>query len=226
MTNKKSTPKVWALSDEADWRACVEYETKCVVVGDLKVQVLQMEELPVAASLFMLAEMDANVTEISGTRLWTGSHFLSRYLWHHPELVQGKHILELGAGTGICSIVSSKLGAVKCLATDGDEQVVELLAKNVYMNTVEDVVTARSLFWGDEPSAQTLLDEFPDALTNVDIVLAADVTHDVVEKQIIDSGLKFKEIKLPAESVADATVELEECPVEDAERAKLYYITK
>jgi hypothetical protein len=65
-------------SDEADWRACVEYEIKRVVVGDLEVQVFQMEELPVAASLFMLAEMDANVTEISGTRLWTGSHFLSR----------------------------------------------------------------------------------------------------------------------------------------------------
>ncbi|CAH0488086.1 unnamed protein product [Peronospora farinosa] len=260
---KRSTPKVRTLSDEADWRACVEYETKCVVVGDLKVQVLQMEELPVAASLFMLAEMDANVTEISGTRLWTGSHFLSRYLWHHPELVQGKRVLELGAGTGICSIVSSKLGAVKCLATDGDEQVVELLAKNVHVNMVEDVVTARSLFWGDEPSTQTLLDEFPDALTDVDVVLAgdvlyksellpllfdtvtqvlmldntervfvlchiprADVTHDVVQKQIIDSGLKFKEVKLPAQSVADATVELEECPVEDVERAKLYYITK
>lgn len=65
-------------SNEADWRASVEYETKRVVVGDLIVKVFQMEELPVAASLFMLAEMNANVTEISGSRLWTGSHFLSR----------------------------------------------------------------------------------------------------------------------------------------------------
>lgn len=65
-------------SDEADWRACIEYETKTVIVGDLAVKVFQMEELPVAASLFMLAEMDANDMEISGKRLWTGSHFLSR----------------------------------------------------------------------------------------------------------------------------------------------------
>ncbi|OWZ24785.1 hypothetical protein PHMEG_00053 [Phytophthora megakarya] len=221
-----------------------------------------MEELPVAASLFMLAEMDANVTEISGTRLWTGSHFLSRYLWRHPELVRGKRVLELGAGTGICSIVSSKLGAVKCLATDGDEEVVGLLTKNVQVNGAESVVTARSLFWGDEPSAQTLLEELPDAL-DVDIVLAgdvlyksellpllfgtvtrvltsddverafvlchiprADVTHDLVKKQITDSGLTFEEVNLPAEDVADAAAELEECPVEDVERAKLYYITK
>lgn len=64
---------------DGDWRACVEYETKAVRVGgDLEVLVFQMEELPVAASLFMLAEMDANETEISGKRLWTGSHFLAR----------------------------------------------------------------------------------------------------------------------------------------------------
>ncbi|KAL3668694.1 hypothetical protein V7S43_005990 [Phytophthora oleae] len=250
-------------SDEADWRACVEYETKRVVVGDLEVQVFQMEELPVAASLFMLAEMDANVTEISGTRLWTGSHFLSRYLWSHPELVKGKRVLELGAGTGICSIVSSKLGAVKCLATDGDEEVVGLLAKNVQVNKADGVVTARSLFWGDEPSAQTLLEEFSGALTDVDVVLAgdvlyksellpllfatvtrvlkadeaerafvlchiprADVTHDLVQKQIIESGLKYEEVKLPAEDVASAAAELEECPIEDVERARLYYITR
>ncbi|GMF37089.1 unnamed protein product [Phytophthora fragariaefolia] len=189
---------------------------------------------------------------------------LLQYLWRHPELVKGKRVLELGAGTGICSIVSSKLGAVKCLATDGDNEVVELLAKNVQVNEAEGVVTARSLFWGDEPSAQTLLEEFPRALTDVDIVLAgdvlyksellpllfatvtrvltasddvnrafllchiprADVTHDLVQKQILDSGLKFEEVKLPAEDVANAAAELEECPQEDVERAKLYYITK
>lgn len=67
-----------ASSDDGDWRACVEYETKEVRVGGLQLQVFQMEELPVAASLFMLAEMDANSTEISGKRLWTGSHFLAR----------------------------------------------------------------------------------------------------------------------------------------------------
>ena len=80
MTNERGTYVDTARdsTDEADWRACVEYEVKRVVVGDLEVQVSQMEELSVAASLFMLAEMDANVTEISGTRLWTGSHYLSR----------------------------------------------------------------------------------------------------------------------------------------------------
>ncbi|CEG42754.1 Predicted methyltransferase [Plasmopara halstedii] len=251
-------------SDEANWRACVEYETKRVSVGNMEVLVLQMEELPIAASLFMLAEMDANVTEISGTRLWTGSHHLSRYLCFYPELVCGKRVLELGAGTGICSIVSSKLGAVRCLATDGDNEVVELLSRNVQLNDMENIVIARSLFWDDETSAQTLLKEFPDALSDVDIVLAgdvlyktellpllfatvvrvltsddavvrvfvlchiprADVTHELVQREIVAWKLKFKIVELPAKDVADATSELKECPVEDVERAKLYYITR
>uniref|UniRef100_M4B2J8 FAM86 N-terminal domain-containing protein n=1 Tax=Hyaloperonospora arabidopsidis (strain Emoy2) TaxID=559515 RepID=M4B2J8_HYAAE len=264
MTNERGTYVDTARdsTDEADWRACVEYEVKRVVVGDLEVQVFQMEELSVAASLFMLAEMDANVTEISGTRLWTGSHYLSRYLWHHPELVQDKRVLELGAGTGICSIVSSKLGAMHCMATDGDEEVVELLAKNVHVNEVENVVVARPLLWGDEPSTQMLLEEFPSAFSDVDVVLAgdvlyksellpllfttvmqvltvdgkgrafvlchiprADVSHELVQKQIIGSGLRFKEVELPAENETDAAVKLEECPEEDVRRAKLYVIT-
>lgn len=171
--------------------------------------------------------------------------------------------MELGAGTGICSIVSSKLGAKKCLATDGDEEVVELLAKNVLINGEENVVTARSLYWGDEVSTQTLLKEFPCALMDVDVVLAgdvlykcellpllfatvtqmlsmnddverifllchvprADVTHDLVQKQIVLSGLKFCEVQVPPEDVASVAAELAECPVEDVERARLYYIT-
>ncbi|RLN92800.1 hypothetical protein BBJ28_00010265 [Nothophytophthora sp. Chile5] len=240
-TSRSRSASASASSDEGDWRACVEYETKRVAVGGLEVQVFQMEELPVAASLFMLAEMDANAAEISGTRLWTGSHFLSR----------------------VRSIVASKLGATRCLATDGDAEVVELLAKNVEVNGAVDVVTARSLFWGDEASTETLLTEIPDAFAATDVVLAgdvlykrellpllfatvtrvltspdsnrafvlchvprADVTHDVVQKQIEASGLQFEEVTLPAEDVADATAELEECPMEDVGRAKLYYITK
>ncbi|RLN52381.1 hypothetical protein BBJ29_001078 [Phytophthora kernoviae] len=53
----------------------------------------------------------------------------------------------------------------------------------------------------------------------------AGVTHDLVQKQIVDSGLQFEEVKLPAEDIADAAAELEECPEEDVKRARLYDIT-
>lgn len=177
--------------------------------------------------------------------------------------MQSKRVLELGAGTGICSIAAAKLGATACLATDGDEEVVALLAKNVQVNGEDARVATHSLFWGDAPATKTLLTAFPDAFVDTDLVIAgdvlyksellpllfstvvevltastrpspafllchiprADVTHERVQEQIRDSNLRFEEVALPTDG-AEAAEELEECPPEDVERAKLYYITK
>ena len=62
---------------EANWRQCVEYEVKEVTVGMHNVFVYQMCELSLGATFAMLPEMDTEKTEISGTRIWTGSLALS-----------------------------------------------------------------------------------------------------------------------------------------------------
>lgn len=98
-------------------------------------------------------------------------------MWQRPELVRGKRVLELGAGTGICSIAAAKLGAERCVATDGDEEVVTLLAKNVQVNDVQAQVSAHSLFWGDAASTDALLKEIPDVFASADVVLAGDVLY-------------------------------------------------
>jgi predicted nicotinamide N-methyase len=98
-------------------------------------------------------------------------------LWQRPELVRGKRVLELGAGTGICSITAAKLGAVRCVATDGDPEVVALLDKNVQVNDAQAQVLAHSLFWGDAASTSALLLEIPDAFRSTDVVLAGDVLY-------------------------------------------------
>lgn len=77
-------------------------------------------------------------------------------------------VLELGAGTGLVSIVAARLGAPKVLATDGDSMVCEALAKNVGLNGVNEIVTVRKRLWGDEID----MDE------NFDLVVGADVTYD------------------------------------------------
>ena len=52
--------------------------------------------------------------------------------------VRGKHVLELGAGTGLVSIVCARyLGAQLVLATDGDEGVVEALKTNLSLNGLD-----------------------------------------------------------------------------------------
>ncbi|RPB17620.1 S-adenosyl-L-methionine-dependent methyltransferase [Morchella conica CCBAS932] len=77
-------------------------------------------------------------------------------------------VLELGAGTGLVSIVAARLGAPKVLATDGDSMVCEALAKNVHLSGVSETVTVRKRLWGDEIE----MDE------DFDLVVGADVTYD------------------------------------------------
>lgn len=72
--------------------------------------------------------------EISGQRLWEGSLLLCNYLLEasrckpgdeRAELnVEGKAALELGAGTGVVSMLVHGLGASTVVATDGDERFV------------------------------------------------------------------------------------------------------
>ena len=41
------------------------------------------------------------------------SSWLCRHLVDNPALVRGRHVLELGSGTGLCGIVAAKLGAAE-----------------------------------------------------------------------------------------------------------------
>ena len=81
--------------------------------------------------------------EISGQRLWEGSLLLCAYLVEHCsnsnnkkstdttthtgarkfELdLTGKSVLELGAGTGVVSMLAHRLGASPVIMTDGDDK--------------------------------------------------------------------------------------------------------
>lgn len=73
--------------------------------------------------------------EISGQRLWEGSLLLCAHLLEacggsnrdgeqeQPELdLNGKAVLELGAGTGVVSMLAHGLGAVPVVVTDGDKR--------------------------------------------------------------------------------------------------------
>ena len=67
--------------------------------------------------------------EISGQRLWEGSLLLCAYLVQactkrgKEKLdLKGKAVLELGAGTGLVSMLAHSLGAAPVVMTDGDDK--------------------------------------------------------------------------------------------------------
>ena len=82
-------------------------------------------------------------------------------------------MVELGAGTGLPSIVAALLGG-DVVATDLEENVV-LMETNIDLNCrlISDVcVRAQALSWGDEAAAAALTAEAP-----IDVIIAADVVY-------------------------------------------------
>ena len=62
---------------------------------------------------------------------------MSEYLQNNEAIVNGKQILELGAGAGLPSIVSAILGATNVVVTDyPDEDLIENLKFNIAENEV------------------------------------------------------------------------------------------
>ena len=80
-------------------------------------------------------------------------------------------MLELGAGIGNVSILIDKLNlAAVVVATDGDDDTIELLDSNVAR--VQSKVIVRKLYWGQHAGFKS---EFPDLF---DILVAADVIYE------------------------------------------------
>lgn len=87
---------------------------------------------------------------------------------------QGKTILELGSGTGICGIVSSMLGASRIILTDKfqDTRARQLVQDNVDANRLDSSkVSIRKLVWGE-------LNEDVCRGMRVDHIIASDCFYD------------------------------------------------
>jgi SAM-dependent methyltransferase len=66
----------------------------------------------------------------TGATVWPASLVLIKYL-EKTGLVAGRHVVDLGAGTGVTSIAAALLGAASCVCTDGEEPVVRLSRDNI-----------------------------------------------------------------------------------------------
>ncbi|KAH8164798.1 hypothetical protein CIB48_g3453 [Xylaria polymorpha] len=119
----------------------------------------------------------------TGHRTWEAALHLGSYLLTNSgrDLIKGKSVLELGAGTGFLAILCAKhLGARHVTTTDGDENVVDYLKENLALNDIdnEKIVTARTLRWGDELRGTWVEQEC--SSDPYDVVIGADITYDKV----------------------------------------------
>jgi len=80
---------------------------------------------------------------------WAGGQALARYVLDHPQIVRGKQVLDIGAGSGLVGLAAVKAGAAPVLAADIDAFACTAIRLNAQANdcalavTDEDKIGAR-----------------------------------------------------------------------------------
>jgi predicted nicotinamide N-methyase len=65
---------------------------------------------------------------------WAGGQALARYLFDHPDVVRGRSVLDVGAGSGLVAIAAACVGARSAIAADIDPRAVAVIARNASAN--------------------------------------------------------------------------------------------
>jgi len=112
----------------------------------------------------------------TGAVMWDAAVVLAKYLERHVgrEGLARKSVIELGAGLGLVSAVSSLLGA-RTYATDGDPRVLARLRMNLEENTKNQTdypASVQQYRWGDEKADVV-------ARAPYDYILASDILYQV-----------------------------------------------
>lgn len=87
----------------------------------------------------IVVRMDPGMAFGTGTHETTALSVRMMEEYLHP----GDHVLDIGCGSGILSIIAAKLGARHVTGIDNDPEAVRAASENVVMNGTADIVTIR-----------------------------------------------------------------------------------
>lgn len=104
---------------------------------------------------------------------WASGLAVARYLAEHPHWVQGKRVLDFGAGSGIAGIAAARAGALEVVACDLDPLALQACQANAVLNGV-------TLGYSSDFFAEA--DRF-------DLILVADVLYDRANLPLLDAFL-------------------------------------
>ncbi|USQ94673.1 class I SAM-dependent methyltransferase [Caulobacter sp. RL271] len=109
------------------------------------------------SGLMRLAEADPDFGSPYWARPWGGGLALARYVLDRPDVVAGKRVLDLGAGSGLVAIAAALAGAGEVRAVDVDSYAVAAARLNAAANGVTMEVAQTDLLDGDPPDAELML---------------------------------------------------------------------
>ena len=82
---------------------------------------------------------------------WAGGQALARYVLDHPEIVLGKIVLDIGAGSGLVGLAAVAAGAAQVTAADIDEFSCAAIRLNAAANDRQLTVTQDDLIGTQGP---------------------------------------------------------------------------
>jgi predicted nicotinamide N-methyase len=109
---------------------------------------------------------------------WAGGQGVARYLRENPDLVAGRRVLDLAAGSGLIAITAMLTGAAEAFANDIDPTAEAAIALNAELNGVAVTFTGGDLVGGPTP--------------DIDLILAGDVFYEQ------EMGVRFHAFLLDA----------------------------
>jgi predicted nicotinamide N-methyase len=112
-----------------------------------------------------LLNLDPNTPFPFWAKLWPSSIALLDVLKAHPHLIQNKHVLEIGAGIGLPSLMMAPI-TKSIQISDHDLEAVALLQKNIEHLQLQNA-EALQLDWNNIPKNM-----------NPDVVILSDVNYD------------------------------------------------
>jgi predicted nicotinamide N-methyase len=109
----------------------------------------QTVTLPSGRSMAFLALKTSRTDpDLTGQILWPGCTLLMHWLDRHIAEFHGKSVIELGAGTGICSLFIAKHEQPsQILATDGSMPVIDLITQNITFHQLSSLVKSSQMKW-------------------------------------------------------------------------------
>ena len=119
-----------------------------------------------------LLNLDPNTPFPFWAKLWPSSIALLDVLKAHPHLIQNKHVLEIGAGIGLPSLMIAAV-AKSIQISDYDKEAVALLQKNIEHLQIQNA-EALQLDWNAIPEN-----------IQPDVVLLSDVNYDPAQFDVL-----------------------------------------
>lgn len=163
-------------------------------VGDAQLIASALPDLPLQLWLIDPSSMQRQFSPQETQRLldeppywcfcWASGLALAQWILQHPELVAGKRVIDVGAGSGIVALAAKLAGARTVVACDLDPTALQACRANAELNQLE-------LSYSDDLFAEA---------QPYDLLFAADVLYDAANLPLLNRFPDFAKQIIIADS--------------------------